>query len=466
MRGFRRPEKGLLMSSDELAIRVSNLSKCYNIYDAPRDRLKQFILPKLQRLAGQTPQRYFSEFWALKDVSFEVRQGETVGIIGRNGSGKSTLLQLIAGTLAPTGGSVEVKGRIAALLELGSGFNADFTGRENVFISGGILGLAREEIESRFDEIAEFAGIGSFIEQPVKTYSSGMLVRLAFAVSVCVEPEILIVDEALAVGDEKFQRKCFARLDDLKSRGASILFVSHSGPQIIELCGRALLLENGKRVMCAHPPRVVRSYQRLIYAPDAAQAQLLQEFHAADMVDEPQGERIAGSALPANRTAPKPDETFDPDLVPETTTAYPVRGAEIERLQIQDINGRVVNLLRPSERYRIIMSGSFLENFDKITFGIHIRSISGTVISGQRYPEEGRFAENLRAGSKFKIDFWFNMALSPDTYFAGGGIWSATDANYVHRVLDAIMFRVQSEGPQSSFGCCNLIAAPADFKVF
>src|SRR6478672_3840406 len=234
------------MSSD-IAIKVEHLSKCYQIYSQPRERLKQFILPALQGMIGQQPKQYFRDFWALQDVSFEVRKGETVGIIGRNGSGKSTLLQLICGTLNPTSGSLQAHGRIAALLELGSGFNPEFTGRENVYLNGSLLGLSSAEIDVKFDDIAAFADIGEFIERPVKTYSSGMVVRLAFAVQAMVDPDILIVDEALSVGDEKFQRKCFARLEELKSRGTSILFVSHSGSQIVELCERALLLEHGAR---------------------------------------------------------------------------------------------------------------------------------------------------------------------------------------------------------------------------
>ena len=234
------------MSSNETAIGVSDLGKCYQIYNSPRDRLKQFVLPRLQRLAKIPQQSYFREFWALKDVTFEVKKGESIGIIGRNGSGKSTLLQMIAGTLAPTQGSVEINGRIAALLELGSGFNPEFTGRENVIMNAAILGLSHDEIASRFSEIAAFANIGDFIEQPVKTYSSGMLVRLAFAVSVCVQPDILIIDEALAVGDMAFQFKCLDRLHQLIANGTTLLFVSHDVSLVRSFCDLALLLERGE----------------------------------------------------------------------------------------------------------------------------------------------------------------------------------------------------------------------------
>jgi lipopolysaccharide transport system ATP-binding protein len=231
--------------SSEIAIKVKNLGKCYQIYDHPQDRLKQSIYPRLQKIIGMAPKSYCRNFWALNDVSFAVKKGETLGIIGLNGSGKSTLLQLICGTLAPSSGSVETKGRISALLELGSGFNQDFTGRENVYMNGAILGLTRDEIDARFDSIAAFADIGEFIEQPVKTYSSGMLVRLAFAVSVCVEPDILVVDEALAVGDMAFQQKCLQRLGDLRETGTTILLVTHDILLTRNYCSRVVYLDHG-----------------------------------------------------------------------------------------------------------------------------------------------------------------------------------------------------------------------------
>ena len=231
---------------NDIAIRVTNLSKCYHIYENPRDRLKQFVLPTLYRLAGQTSSPFFQEFWALQGVSLEVQKGEPVGIIGRNGSGKSTLLQIICGTLSPTGGQVETMGRTAALLELGSGFNPDFSGRENVYLVGTVLGLSPGEIDNRFDEIAAFADIGDFLSQPTKTYSSGMLMRLAFAVNTCIEPEILIIDEALSVGDSPFQAKCFKRLRQMIANGTSILLVSHDISTVRSICSRALWLNQGQ----------------------------------------------------------------------------------------------------------------------------------------------------------------------------------------------------------------------------
>jgi lipopolysaccharide transport system ATP-binding protein len=252
----------------DIAINVEGLSKCYQIYEQPRDRLKQFIIPKIKQTIGCQARNYFKEFWALRDISFQVRRGETVGIIGKNGSGKSTLLQIICGTLNPSSGTVETNGRIAALLELGSGFNPEFTGRENIYMNGAVLGLSEAEIDEKYDSIASFADIGDFIEQPIKTYSSGMAIRLAFAVQSQVNPDILIIDEALSVGDAKFQAKCFERLRQLKESGTSILLVTHSSEQIVRHCTRAILLNQGTQLETGEPRSVVNRYMDLLFGKE------------------------------------------------------------------------------------------------------------------------------------------------------------------------------------------------------
>lgn len=239
--------------SSEIAIRIKDLGKCYQIYQNPRDRLLQMIF--------HGRRQYYREFWALRDISFELTRGETIGIIGRNGAGKSTLLQMICGTLNPTVGELAVHGRIAALLELGAGFNPEFTGRENVYLNATVLGLGRDEIDARYDEIVAFSGIGDFIHQPVKTYSSGMYVRLAFSIATSVRPDILIIDEALSVGDGEFARKSFDRIISLKERGATILFCTHSMYQVEAFCDRALWLEQGNARMLDIPQRVTAAYQ-------------------------------------------------------------------------------------------------------------------------------------------------------------------------------------------------------------
>lgn len=259
------------MSSD-FAIKVQGVSKAYRIWQDPGSRLMAPAVRSLARLFPPDSRphrslleragRYYRDFYALRDINFEVRRGESVGIIGRNGSGKSTLLQIIVGTLTPTAGTVKVNGRVAALLELGSGFNPEFTGRENVFLNGVVLGLSRKEVEERFDAIAAFADIGDFIDQPVKIYSSGMMLRLAFAVQTAVEPDVLIVDEALSVGDAPFQAKCFAEIRHLQSRGCTILFVSHDIGTVRTFCQQALWLSHGVTQAQGEASEVCGAYNR------------------------------------------------------------------------------------------------------------------------------------------------------------------------------------------------------------
>ena len=253
------------MSSESAVIAVHGVSKRYEIYAKPTDRLKQMVMSGLRSLTDGVQAQYFREFWALRDIDLTVGRGECVALIGRNGSGKSTLLQIICGTVEPTVGEVAVEGRVAALLELGSGFNPEFTGIENVYLNASLLGLSREEVERKMDDILAFADIGEFVHQPVKTYSSGMAVRLAFAVQAQIDPDVLIVDEALAVGDARFQAKCFARLKVLRECGTSILLVTHSTEQVVTHCDRAVLLDHGTKVEEGAPRQVVNRYLDLLY---------------------------------------------------------------------------------------------------------------------------------------------------------------------------------------------------------
>ena len=244
----------------DTAISVKNLSKSYRMYPSPAERLKEMLHP--------FGKKYHRDFWALRDISFEVKKGECIGIIGRNGSGKSTLLQLLCGVLPPTEGEVKVNGRISALLELGAGFNPEFSGRENVYMNGALMGFTKEEMDDRFDAIAGFADIGDFIEQPVRTYSSGMYVRLAFACAVNVDPDILIVDEALAVGDIRFQQRCYAKFESFRESGKTILFVSHSLDSIKMYCSRAALLDGGRVIEEGQPKEVVNKYLKIMRKMD------------------------------------------------------------------------------------------------------------------------------------------------------------------------------------------------------
>jgi lipopolysaccharide transport system ATP-binding protein len=259
------------MFSSDTAVRVSGLSKCYQIYDSPRDRLKQFVMPRMRSLARFSPRQYYRDFWALRDVAFELNRGEAIGIIGRNGSGKSTLLQILCGTLSPTSGTVETQGRVAALLELGAGFNPDFSGRENVYMNAALLGLTKDQIDERFDDIAAFADIGDFLEQPVKMYSSGMFVRLAFAVIAHVDADILVVDEALAVGDALFTQKCMRFIRKFREE-RSLLYVSHDTASVMNLCDRAIWLQQGRVERQGNSKEVCDAYLENLFQSMAAQA--------------------------------------------------------------------------------------------------------------------------------------------------------------------------------------------------
>lgn len=462
------------MSSDNLVIKVNGLSKSYHIYDKPLDRLKQSILPRLYWGMRKPSPVYYREFWALHDVSFSVKKGETVGIIGRNGSGKSTLLQLICGTLTPTNGQVETQGRITALLELGSGFNLEFTGRENVFLNGAVLGLSQDEIEARFDDIAAFADIGDFIEQPVKFYSSGMLVRLAFAVQAMVDPDILIVDEALAVGDERFQRKCFRRLEELREKGASILFVSHAGQQIVELCDRALLLEQGKRLLFADPLTTVRAYHKMLFAPPTEQPTLIQKIIEQDRkyASGQSGQTIISannrSTLPENQSdSPstlQESDFYQEHLIPESTQEHPLQGARLDSIKIYNLEGRQVNNLLPGREYIFEICGVFLEERELVYVGFHIRAANGTELTGRVYPPWGKYLERVKSGQKFRLTHRIKMNLAPAVYFSGGGIWSAHEPVCLHKVVDATMFRVLPKLRNDSFGHVDLSVGEPEFE--
>lgn len=439
------------MSSEEIVVRVNDLGKCYHVYEHPQDRLKQFVLPRLHRWIGKPAKRYFREFWALRNASFEIKKGETVGIVGRNGSGKSTLLQMICGTLTPTHGTVNIEGRIAALLELGAGFNPEFTGRENVYMNGAVLGLSRAEINERFEDIVAFAEIGEFIEQPVKMYSSGMFVRLAFATAINVDPDVLIIDEALSVGDEAFQRKCFARIENLKRLGTTILFVSHSGGTVVEFCDRAILLDSGEMLLCGASKAVVSRYQKLIYAPPDAAHRLREEYRALG------GIGIQSASDPATELKPrvfesqsaaaedKPTVMYDPHMRSPQVVEYERRGAEIIDPHIESLDGGRVNLLVHGEEYIFTYRVRFERTFSQVQLGMLIRSISGLELGGGVYPSLSGYLEFVEPGSELSARFHFRCLLNPAVYFLNAGVMGEVDGvySYLDRKVDVVMFRVQ-----------------------
>ncbi|MDZ7962340.1 MAG: ABC transporter ATP-binding protein [Aulosira sp. DedQUE10] len=378
---------------DEIAISLKNVSKCYKRYARPIDRLKEILLPK---------NTHFQEFWALNNINLELYQGETLGIIGQNGSGKSTLLQIIARTLTPTTGEVMVNGRVSALLELGSGFNPEFTGRQNVFFNGQILGLNREEIEIKFNEIEKFADIGSFIDQPVKTYSSGMFVRLAFAVAVSVNPEILIVDEALAVGDIYFQQKCYERIRNLKDIGTTLLFVSHDSTAIHKLCNRALLLETGKLILDAKPKQIIDLYEAKLLQkndiqPDAVKINILSE---------------EGSN--------KYNEDSSDNSIDEVVINAP--DVNIKFVRFLDELGEEIVVSISEQLLQLSIGILFSKSYDDPHIGFKIREKTGEVIFETNTWCMGKEIGRIESGTLLEVCFKFYIPLMEGEYTITFGV--------------------------------------------
>ena len=410
------PPAGAPMSSD-LSIRVSHLTKSYRIWNDPASRLKAPLMKGLAQLLPPTmPTRRrlqqradacYRDFKALSDCSFEVKRGETFGIVGQNGAGKSTLLQLVAGTLTPSGGSAEVRGRVAALLELGSGFDPNFTGVENIFLNGTILGLSDREIRARFDEIAEFADIGDFIHQPVRTYSSGMVMRLAFAISVCVEPQVLIVDEALAVGDNYFVNKCFHRLNDLRNRGVTILFVSHAATTVTSLCSRALLLDKGRTLMVGEAEEVVNHYNQLIRERQSADVQRQSAPPAAEKSAAP-GPAVAAAKI---------EFSADPEMEKRCKASRFGNGAaRIVRVRLEDTAGHERSEFTHGQNVVVKFYCEFHEQVDEAVIGYFCRTDTGINLTGTNTEIEGIRIPRQAAGSRALMLFHTTLPVRPGIY--------------------------------------------------
>jgi lipopolysaccharide transport system ATP-binding protein len=441
---------------NDSAIEIRNLSKCYNIYERPRDRLLQMLYRKRRQL--------YRQFWALRDVSFDVPRGETIGIVGRNGSGKSTLLQMIAGTLTPTTGSVKSNGRIAALLELGSGFNPEFTGRENVFLNGSLLGLSQSEIEERFDSIVEFADIGQFVDQAVKTYSSGMMVRLAFAVQAQTDPEILIVDEALAVGDARFQAKCFDRLKQLKNNGTSILLVSHSSEQIVTHCSQALLLDGGQMLMSGNPRDVVNRYLDVLFGrkpalvkPAAPSADGTSELQRTS--DDP---RESMSDKSVATIAHELEFSNDRFATRPGYNKYEYRwgdgSANISDFRIDSDGAEYPNSIDTGATVTVTVAVTFMKRLIRPILGITIKTKEGVTVYGTNSElldcDDAR--EIGEVGDKAVATMRFKCNLGAGDFFVSLGVATREGNEIVphDRRYDAIHLVVSPES--SSFGLANM----------
>ncbi len=429
------------MSSDVI-IKVENIGKCYQIYEKPSDRLKQFIFPRIQWLLGIKPNVYFKEFWALKKVTLDIKRGEVLGVVGRNGSGKSTLLQVICGILEPSSGYLHITGRVAALLELGAGFNSEFTGRENIYLSAGLLGLSRKEIDEALEDIIKFADIGQFIDQPVKTFSSGMYVRLAFAVAINVDPEILVIDEALSVGDELFQRKCFSRIETIRSRGATILFVSHSSRAVIELCDRAVLIDAGEILAVGIPKDIIGCYQKLLYAPIVDSQRIRSQISQFIESLRFEAKLIETSKMQSHGLR---DEYFDPNLIPSSTISYESLGANIDSPKVTTVDGTRINVLTKNNTYKYSYRVNFNQAAHNVRFGMVIKSHTGIEIGGSVTSIDGTNSISfVPPNTQVEIFFTFKCIVNPGVYFLNAGVFGDIGAGeiYLHRILDACTFRV------------------------
>jgi ABC-type polysaccharide/polyol phosphate transport system ATPase subunit len=391
------------------ALRVESVSKQYRIYERPGDRLKESLTRgRLKR---------HREFWALRDVSFEVEAGTTVGIVGPNGCGKSTLLQIIAGTLEPTHGDVWREGRVAALLELGAGFDPEFTGVENVYMNAALMGLTRRETERVFPEVERFAEIGPFIHQPVKTYSSGMYVRLAFAVAASVEPDILVIDEALAVGDAVFQHRCLRRIKEIQERGATVLFVSHDAAAVRALCTRAVLLNAGRVVSDGKPSDVLNRYQKIIMEREQA----FEESEAAareGVEDESEG-----------------DETRAPLRY---TYRHGDRSAEVLSAELLDATRRSVEIVETGAELTVRVRARFLAEVDDAVFGFLIRNRHGVHAYGTNTKEQQLDFGRIERGETIEVSFAFNCWLGIDQYSVSLAVHSREGVSYDW--LDGVLF--------------------------
>ena len=440
------------MSCDEYAVEVEGVGKCYHLYDRPADRLRQFIMPRLASMLGRPERRYFREFWALRDIGFRIRRGEQVGIVGRNGAGKSTLLQIICGTLAATEGVVRVNGRVAALLELGAGFNPELSGAENVFLNGAVLGLDRAQMEACYDDVLGFADIGEFIDQPVKNYSSGMYMRLAFAVAAHVDPDILVVDEALSVGDEAFQRKCNLKIQSLRDAGATVLFVSHSASHVIEVCNRALLIDKGRLVEEGEPKRVISAYHKRILA--------------ASRPEVPQAGTVAAHGPPAPSASAalsaEDDAFLDPGLVPATTVEYPSLGCAISSPRLLALDGRAVNVLVSGNEYVYAYSVHFSAAAAMVRFGMMIRTMRGLDLGGGVSVPAATPHAFFSADARVEVRFRFRAAMEAGVYFLNAGVVSILDEEekYLARIVDAVMFRVLARKDALSTGMVDFGVVP------
>lgn len=401
------------------AICVDHVSKMYKLYNKPSDRLKESL--------GLTRKKNYQERYALNDVSFEVKRGETVGIIGTNGSGKSTILKIITGVLSPTRGKAAVEGRISALLELGAGFNMEYTGVENIYLNGTMMGFSEEEINARLDDILAFADIGDYVHQPVKTYSSGMFVRLAFAVAINIDPEILIVDEALSVGDVFFQAKCYRKFEEFKKEGRTILFVSHDLGSITKYCDRAILLNQGDKIFEGTPKEAVDIYKKV----------LVHQFDPSELETDSRMNDVEDVS-----TNWKDSVEVNPQLI-----EYGEKSAEIVDYAILDDQGLITNTLMKGTEFSVRMKVLFHEEIREPIYAFTIKNLKGIEITGTNTMYEKAEVQGKKAGEYQEVTFTQRLDLQGGEYLISLGCTGYRNGEFAvyHRLYDVCSLMVISD---------------------
>lgn len=406
------------MEDKRIAIQVTDLEKIYKLYDKPSDRLKEAL--------GLTKKKKYKEHHALDKVNMTIYQGETVGIIGTNGSGKSTILKIITGVLNPSKGDVNVNGRISALLELGAGFNMEYNGIENIYLNGTMIGFSEKEIAEKMDAILEFADIGDYVYQPVKTYSSGMFVRLAFAVAINIEPEILIVDEALSVGDVFFQAKCYHKFEEFKKLGKTILFVSHDLSSISKYCDRVVLLNQGTKLGEGSPKEMIDAYKRVLVGQYT--------------VEDEDGDSLLNDRELTAAAAAKAG--VNPELL-----EYGTKAAEITEYYITDSEGIRTSAIIKGQEFTIHMKVGFSEDIPAPIFAFTVKNIRGVEITGTNTMFEKVFLEPVRAGEHKKVTFCQRMSLQGGEYLLSLGVtgYENNDFSVYHRLYDVLSLTVISD---------------------
>lgn len=410
--------------AEDIAISVNDVSKMYKLYDNPMDRLKESL--------GLSRKKKYKEHYALNHVSFQVKKGETVGIIGTNGSGKSTILKIITGVLSPTAGEVSVNGRISALLELGAGFNGEYSGIENVYLNGSMIGFSREEIDAKLQSILDFADIGDFVYQPVKTYSSGMFVRLAFAVAINIDPEILIVDEALSVGDVFFQAKCYRKFEEFKEMGKTILFVSHDLSSIGKYCDRVVLLNKGEKLAEGGAKEMVNLYRRV----------LVNQYEDADQSENKEGStaengqsgnNAAGENGQGSQKLMKDSLNLNPQVL-----EYGSKLGEIVDFAIRDDTGMITNVIEKGKEFSVQMKVNFQADVSDPIFAFTLKDLKGTEITGTNTMYEHTPLKPQKAGDVREITFKQVMPLEAGEYMLCLGCTGYKDGDFTvfHRLYD------------------------------